>query len=259
MEALARPPRGRQPPAVPAAVPLRPHRLGGCTETSADLSHPAPTLRRADFACVEVGHARLGKLNHLRQDRGSGKRRDVSSYQLAGGFDAARRFVGHRFIRRASSIFAGDCPGARAATLQQCAVNRAICQGQCASQYVPQNPAPSELCKVGCAQSRVSCDMNASDRAAAEPRRLMDRNAHRTLSRPEHSPRCWSATRRPSACRPRRAQVRQGAKERADRSSDSGHAIESNARDSFSRACDADSLSGAGHRAGQLRQESFAL
>ena len=66
------------------------------------------------------------------------------------------------------SMFAGNLPQARAATLLQCAQNHAVCHGQCVTQYVPQNPA-LEPCKVGCAQSRVSCDMSASDRKAAPP------------------------------------------------------------------------------------------
>ena len=67
------------------------------------------------------------------------------------------------------AIFAGDWPGASAATVQQCNTNHVICQGQCASMYVPQNPAPSELCKANCASTLGTCIGTASDRSAAPP------------------------------------------------------------------------------------------
>ena len=67
------------------------------------------------------------------------------------------------------SILAGDLRTARAATVQQCNQNHAVCMGQCAGLYNPNNPGPQGLCQAGCSQTQASCFANASDRSAAPP------------------------------------------------------------------------------------------
>jgi hypothetical protein len=58
---------------------------------------------------------------------------------------------------------------AAAATLQQCAVNFAVCYGTCASTHPEQDVSGRGLCQAGCVTSRAGCESTASDRSSAAP------------------------------------------------------------------------------------------
>jgi hypothetical protein len=58
---------------------------------------------------------------------------------------------------------------AAAATMQQCAVNFAVCHGTCASTHPEQDVSGRGLCQAGCVTSRASCESSASDRSTAAP------------------------------------------------------------------------------------------
>jgi hypothetical protein len=68
------------------------------------------------------------------------------------------------------SIWAADLSPARAETVQECNVKFAICDAGCASRRIPQDPGPSELCKVDCAVNQGRCVATASDRNAGVER-----------------------------------------------------------------------------------------
>jgi hypothetical protein len=67
------------------------------------------------------------------------------------------------------AILGASLPETRAATLQQCAQNHVVCNGQCASTYNPMLPERTQHCMANCGIARGQCDVTASDRSAAPP------------------------------------------------------------------------------------------
>jgi hypothetical protein len=75
-------------------------------------------------------------------------------------------------IAIALAIFAAGPDPARAETSQQCAVNFAVCFGQCSNMHPVEDASGLGLCQSNCGSTRAKCDATASDRNAgmqAEP------------------------------------------------------------------------------------------